>query len=169
MVFENCPELSTHLVSWERQVSCVTAACMPCGRRSCGCWLHRGACRRPAFGCPSTKRPHPSVSISTPTLCVSLHPLPHKTLSYPNQQDDIEAIMEHFKAFKKNVPVMGAILLDQDMQRVLLVKGWKNSACWGFPRGKIHKNETDAQCAVREVSGCSGCCVGSGLCSWFRL
>jgi len=60
--------------------------------------------------------------------------------------------MEHFKAFKKNVPVMGGILLDQDMQRVLLVKGWKNSACWGFPRGKIHKNETDAQCAVREVS-----------------
>jgi hypothetical protein len=42
-------------------------------------------------------------------------------------------------------------LLDQDMQRVLLVKGWKNTACWGFPRGKIHKNETDAQCAVREV------------------
>ena len=59
--------------------------------------------------------------------------------------------MEEFKAFKKNVPVMGAILLDQDMQRVLLVKGWKNTACWGFPRGKIHKNETDAQCAVREV------------------
>lgn len=66
-------------------------------------------------------------------------------------QDDIEQIMEAFRAFKKNVPVMGGILLDQDMQRVLLVKGWKNSACWGFPRGKIHKNETDAQCAVREV------------------
>lgn len=66
-------------------------------------------------------------------------------------QDDIEQIMEHFKAFKKNVPVMGSILLDQNMQRVLLVKGWKNSSCWGFPRGKIHKNETDAQCAVREV------------------
>jgi 8-oxo-dGTP pyrophosphatase MutT (NUDIX family) len=59
--------------------------------------------------------------------------------------------MEEFKIFKKNVPVMGGILLDQDMQRVLLVKGWKNTACWGFPRGKIHKNETDAQCAVREV------------------
>lgn len=65
--------------------------------------------------------------------------------------DDIEQIMEHFKAFKKNVPVMGGILLDRTLQRVLLVKGWKNTACWGFPRGKIHKNETDAQCAVREV------------------
>jgi 8-oxo-dGTP pyrophosphatase MutT (NUDIX family) len=78
-------------------------------------------------------------------------------------QDDIEQIMEHFKAFKKNVPVMGGILLDRTMQRVLLVKGWKNTACWGFPRGKIHKNETDAQCAVREVrhtalnSKCSLC------------
>lgn len=61
--------------------------------------------------------------------------------------------MEQFKSFKKNVPVMGGILLDKSMQRVLLVKGWKNTACWGFPRGKIHKNETDAQCAVREV-GC---------------
>jgi hypothetical protein len=71
-------------------------------------------------------------------------------------QDDIEQIMEHFKAFKKNVPVMGGILLDKTMQRVLLVKGWKNTACWGFPRGKIHKNETDAQCAVREV-----CCTAT--------
>lgn len=69
----------------------------------------------------------------------------------PILQDDIEQIMEHFKAFKKNVPVMGGILLDRTLQRVLLVKGWKNTACWGFPRGKIHKNETDAQCAVREV------------------
>eukprot|EP00878_Enallax_costatus_P037562 GHUV01042438.1.p1 GENE.GHUV01042438.1~~GHUV01042438.1.p1 ORF type:complete len:131 (-),score=27.87 GHUV01042438.1:479-871(-) len=59
--------------------------------------------------------------------------------------------MEKFKAFKKNVPVMGGILLDKTLQRVLLVKGWKNTACWGFPRGKIHENETDTQCAVREV------------------
>eukprot|EP00775_Hariotina_reticulata_P013707 gene13707-13829_t len=73
------------------------------------------------------------------------------------QVDNIEQIMEHFKVFKKNVPVMGGILLDKAMQRVLLVKGWKNSACWGFPRGKIHKNETDMQCAVREVLEETGC------------
>lgn len=59
--------------------------------------------------------------------------------------------MEKFKAFKKNVPVMGGMLLDKTLQLVLLVKGWKNTACWGFPRGKIHENETDTQCAVREV------------------
>ncbi len=84
--------------------------------------------------------------------------------------------MEHFKAFKKNVPVMGGILLDRSLGRVLLVKGWKNTACWGFPRGKIHKNETDVQCAVREVRRgqaklvCrhSGCTTASAITQYSR-
>jgi 8-oxo-dGTP pyrophosphatase MutT (NUDIX family) len=46
---------------------------------------------------------------------------------------------------------MGGILLDSSMERVLLVKGWKSTGCWGFPRGKINQNETDMECAVREV------------------
>lgn len=65
--------------------------------------------------------------------------------------DLFEEIFERFKEFKKQVPVMGAILLDKTMDRVLLVKGWKSASSWGFPRGKINKGETHAECAVREV------------------
>lgn len=37
------------------------------------------------------------------------------------------------------------------MTKVLLVKGWKSNATWGFPRGKINKDEPDDLCAIREV------------------
>eukprot|EP01018_Ginkgo_biloba_P031068 Gb_41189 [translate_table: standard] len=33
----------------------------------------------------------------------------------------------------------------------LLVKGWKSSASWSFPRGKKGKDEEDHACAIREV------------------
>ena len=42
-------------------------------------------------------------------------------------------------------------MLNEDMDQVILVKGWKKSANWSFPRGKINKDEPDLQCAVREV------------------
>lgn len=42
-------------------------------------------------------------------------------------------------------------MLNQDMDQVVLVKGWKKSATWSFPRGKINKDEPDLDCAVREV------------------
>ena len=42
-------------------------------------------------------------------------------------------------------------MLNDDMDQVVLVKGWKKSANWSFPRGKIDQNELDLTCAVREV------------------
>ncbi|GBF94062.1 mRNA-decapping enzyme subunit [Raphidocelis subcapitata] len=63
----------------------------------------------------------------------------------------LEDIMARFKEFKRNVPVMGAILLDGPLEHVLLVRGFKGASCWGFPRGKIMKDESDADCAAREV------------------
>lgn len=42
-------------------------------------------------------------------------------------------------------------MLNQDMDQVVLVKGWRKSATWSFPRGKINKDEPDIDCAVREV------------------
>lgn len=56
-----------------------------------------------------------------------------------------------FLDYKTRVPVRGAIMLNQDMDQVVLVKGWRKSATWSFPRGKINKDETDLDCAVREV------------------
>ena len=37
------------------------------------------------------------------------------------------------------------------MEKCLLVRGFRKDAGWGFPRGKLSLNETDAQCAAREV------------------
>jgi mRNA-decapping enzyme subunit 2 len=53
--------------------------------------------------------------------------------------------------YKQRVPVRGAIILNMAMDKVVLVKGWKNSASWSFPRGKIDQDEDDFACAIREV------------------
>ena len=42
-------------------------------------------------------------------------------------------------------------MLNEDMDSVVLVKGWKKGANWSFPRGKINKDEPDLDCAIREV------------------
>lgn len=56
-----------------------------------------------------------------------------------------------FLAYKTRVPVRGAIMLNEQMDSVVLVKGWKKGANWSFPRGKINKDEPDLDCALREV------------------
>ncbi|PHH79514.1 hypothetical protein CDD82_2335 [Ophiocordyceps australis] len=58
---------------------------------------------------------------------------------------------EEFLQYKTRVPVRGAIMLNQAMDSVVLVKGWKKGASWSFPRGKINKDEDDLDCAIREV------------------
>ena len=42
-------------------------------------------------------------------------------------------------------------MLNEKMDEVVLVKGWKKGANWSFPRGKIDQNESDLNCAVREA------------------
>ena len=42
-------------------------------------------------------------------------------------------------------------MLNETMDQVVLVKGWKKNANWSFPRGKINKDEDDLVCAMREV------------------
>ncbi|KAL8704802.1 MAG: hypothetical protein Q9201_002073, partial [Fulgogasparrea decipioides] len=61
------------------------------------------------------------------------------------------AAFEEFLAYKTRVPVRGAIMLNEEMDEVILVKGWKKGSNWSFPRGKINKDETDLDCAIREV------------------
>ena len=51
----------------------------------------------------------------------------------------------------QTIPTMGAILLDPAMEKCLLVRGWSKAAGWGFPKGKISKEEADGACAAREV------------------
>lgn len=66
--------------------------------------------------------------------------------------DGYEKLWERFMKYKNRVPVCGGILLDSACENCVLVKGWKSSASWGFPKGKINDEEERWQCAVREVS-----------------
>ncbi|KAJ2384755.1 mRNA-decapping enzyme subunit 2, partial [Coemansia sp. RSA 2603] len=62
-----------------------------------------------------------------------------------------EAAYQTFLDYKFKVPVCGAIILNPTLNKVLLVKGWSSRSSWGFPRGKINKDEPKWQCAQREV------------------
>jgi mRNA-decapping enzyme subunit 2 len=66
-------------------------------------------------------------------------------------KDDVEEIISQFKEYKTKVPVYGAIILNSTLDRVLLVKGYTSRSSWGFPKGKINKDEREIDCAAREV------------------
>jgi mRNA-decapping enzyme subunit 2 len=70
------------------------------------------------------------------------------------------AAYAEFLAYKTRIPVRGAILLNESMDQAVLVKGWKKGSSWGFPRGKINKDEKDLDCAIREVYEETGFEVG---------
>ncbi|MCJ1428011.1 mRNA-decapping enzyme subunit 2 [Sticta canariensis] len=89
----------------------------------------------------------PSLNLKNFCLRIFQHcPLLSEFSSYHHS-----AAFSEFLAYKTRVPVRGAIMLNQEMDQVVLVKGWKKSANWSFPRGKINKDEPDLECAIREV------------------
>ncbi|KAH3667447.1 hypothetical protein OGAPHI_003096 [Ogataea philodendri] len=63
---------------------------------------------------------------------------------------DPENALQQFGKYKSLIPVRGCALLNESLDKVLLVKGYE-SGSWGFPRGKISKDETDLDCALREL------------------
>lgn len=65
--------------------------------------------------------------------------------------DVLEKAYAHWIGYKKRIPVRGAILLNEEMDSVLLVRGYYKGAAWMFPRGKINQGEDDLDCAIREV------------------
>nr|VWO96729.1 MutT/nudix family protein [Ganoderma boninense] len=65
--------------------------------------------------------------------------------------EDHDRTFDHFMKYKTRVPVCGAIMLNDTWDKVVLVKGWKSSAGWGFPKGKINEQEPKHRCAIREV------------------
>ncbi|KAF9229273.1 DCP2-domain-containing protein [Gyrodon lividus] len=64
---------------------------------------------------------------------------------------DHEQAFNTFMQYKTRVPVCGAIMLDETWEKCILVKGWKSSSGWGFPKGKINEHEPPHECAIREV------------------
>lgn len=59
-------------------------------------------------------------------------------------------IYEAFRLYKWQIPTCGAMLLNPGATKVVLVKSW-NGHTWGFPKGKIDRDEDKVSCAVREV------------------
>lgn len=68
---------------------------------------------------------------------------------------NVAGIIDQWKGYKFSVPTFGAILLDENMTHVLLVQSYCSKSSWGFPKGKINKDELPCQCAIREVSSSS--------------
>ncbi|KAI0788421.1 Dcp2, box A domain-containing protein [Abortiporus biennis] len=65
--------------------------------------------------------------------------------------DEHEQTFQNFLAYKTRVPVCGAIMLNESWDKCLLVKGWKATSAWSFPKGKINEQEPRSRCAIREV------------------
>eukprot|EP00834_Sanchytrium_tribonematis_P002801 NODE_94_length_21525_cov_0.751003.p11 type:complete len:194 gc:universal NODE_94_length_21525_cov_0.751003:20282-19701(-) len=61
-----------------------------------------------------------------------------------------ERAFKEFIKYKLRVPVCGGIILNDSLDKVLLVRGWKGNT-WSFPRGKINSEEKPVDCAIREV------------------
>ncbi|KAI0639426.1 DCP2-domain-containing protein [Trametes polyzona] len=68
-----------------------------------------------------------------------------------DKAEDHERTFASFMQYKTRVPVCGAIMLNDTWDKCVLVKGWKSSAGWGFPKGKINEQEPEHRCAIREV------------------
>ncbi|XP_023237906.1 m7GpppN-mRNA hydrolase-like [Centruroides sculpturatus] len=65
--------------------------------------------------------------------------------------NNVDTTLDTWREYKMAVPTFGAILLDEKMENVLLVQGYWAKSSWGFPKGKVNKEERPHDCAVREV------------------
>lgn len=63
----------------------------------------------------------------------------------------VDTIIEQWREYKQNVPTYGAIVLNEDLTKVLLVQSYFAKNSWGFPKGKVNKDEDPDRCAAREV------------------
>lgn len=101
-------------------------------------------------------------NMSLRTFCLRM--FQHCPLFTSFSEDEYLQAYEEFLQYKTRIPVRGAIMLNSDMDSTVLVRGWKSSANWSFPRGKINKDEDDLDCAIREVLEETGLDIrGAGL------
>ncbi|KAG0748246.1 hypothetical protein G6F57_007094 [Rhizopus arrhizus] len=65
-----------------------------------------------------------------------------------------------FMQYRFRIPVCGAIILNSNLDKCVLVKGWSSKSGWGFPKGKINQEEEYDCCAIREVLEETGYDIG---------
>lgn len=61
-----------------------------------------------------------------------------------------DTIFTKWQEYKRGVPTFGAIILNSNLTKVLMVQGFGGKS-WGWPKGKLNKDESDSVCAAREV------------------
>eukprot|EP00927_Polykrikos_kofoidii_P033818 TRINITY_DN28664_c0_g1_i1.p1 TRINITY_DN28664_c0_g1~~TRINITY_DN28664_c0_g1_i1.p1 ORF type:complete len:356 (+),score=55.63 TRINITY_DN28664_c0_g1_i1:111-1178(+) len=59
-------------------------------------------------------------------------------------------VLQEWRQYSKEVPLLGAVLLDETLSKSLMVQPWKGDK-WMYPRGKINEGENEEECATREV------------------
>ena len=59
-------------------------------------------------------------------------------------------MVEIFNKWRDEIPRFGAIILNQNLSKVLLVESYKKTDV-GFPKGKLDEGETGKECAIREM------------------
>ena len=77
---------------------------------------------------------------------------------------NVKEALRRWNEYKSAIPVYGAIILNTDLTRVLMVQGFhkngKKPGRWAFPKGKVNEGEESHICAAREVLEETGCDVG---------
>ena len=62
---------------------------------------------------------------------------------------EIDEIYAKHTYFKLTVPSIGAVIFNESLSKVMIVRDFKGR--WTFPCGKLEVDETDEECATREV------------------
>lgn len=75
----------------------------------------------------------------------------NKCSSLMRYRGKVDEIYKQFTNYKFSVPVGGLIILNPELDKCVMVKGYKSGSAWGFPKGKINKDEPEMSCATREV------------------
>ncbi|MEE6508653.1 hypothetical protein FKM82_022171 [Ascaphus truei] len=88
----------------------------------------------------------------------------HCPFLLPNGED-VQRVLDEWKEYKMGVPTYGAIILDETLENVLLVQGYLAKSGWGFPKGKVNKEEAPHDCSAREVFEETGFDIKDRMCS----
>jgi len=79
-------------------------------------------------------------------------------------QCNVKEALKRWNDYKSVIPVYGAIIINTDLKRVLMVQGFNKNGekpgRWAFPKGKVNEGEKPHICAAREVLEETGCDVG---------
>ena len=69
---------------------------------------------------------------------------------FKSANNDFDELFKSFWKYRHRIPVAGCILLNNTMDKFLLVRSFSGKS-WGFPKGKLNENESAYLCAIRET------------------